>query len=92
MSRILALTRSDLAVENDVDLVVPLFWAAPETLESLERRFHSRALPLAALIPDIGTLIVRATDWQVGAGGVGGGLEGQSDEVCWRVGLARVMQ
>src|SRR5437870_178022 len=57
MSRILALTSSKIPIEGNVDLVVPLYWSAPETLRALERRARCGVLPLAELIPDIAAVL-----------------------------------
>jgi hypothetical protein len=62
ISRVLVLARSDhpLAEEEKFDLVVPLFWAAPETLTTLERRSRSQVLPLSGLVPEI-SVVLRET-------------------------------
>jgi hypothetical protein len=60
MSRVLILTDGDdpwrTTVPEEVDLLVPLFWASPESLELLSTRFRAPVVSVADAIDDLAGL------------------------------------
>jgi hypothetical protein len=59
-SRVLILTDGDdpwrTPVQENIDLLVPLFWASPESLELLRTRFRAPAVAVSDVIGDLASL------------------------------------
>jgi hypothetical protein len=64
MSGILILgdARHPALVGESVDLIVPLFWTAPETLTTLEQRWGCPAVSLSELVPDVSVIARESYD------------------------------